>query len=61
MEKHKLRGLLQLRTVPRNSDMRVAIQDGSIVDHLDVWLQRKGLIGKEVEITVKEIARGGNL
>lgn len=47
---YSLMGQLQL-----NSDMRVAIQDGGTVDHLDIWLLRKGLIGKEVKITVEEI------
>lgn len=57
MLKQTLRGELQLRTAPRNSDMRVAVQDGNYVDHLDVWLQRSGLIGKQVQITVKEMKR----
>lgn len=46
----KLRGTLQLRTVPRNSDLRLVIVEGNYVDCLEVWLRRKGLIGKKVDL-----------
>lgn len=55
MSKYELQGIVILRTVPRNSDIRVAIQDGNVVDHLDIWLQRRYLVGKKVKITVEEI------
>ena len=54
MKEYKLCGELQLRTdVERSIRPRVAIQDGNVVDNLDVWIRVNNLAGKRVELTIK--------